>query len=101
MSRGIRPRIRAAVGCPSCGAEAGQRCVAYVLKPGKTVGKESEDVHAARWYAFMDGLARAAAAQLRLGGTVGDEPAGQRARAVARLNMGRFLPGLRRAVRGR
>jgi hypothetical protein len=54
---GIRPQIRAAVGCPSCGAAAGQRCVAYVQKPGKTVGKESEDVHAARWREWMEGRA--------------------------------------------
>lgn len=50
----IRPFIRSVVGCPACGAAKAARCVAYVLKPGRTVGKPSEDVHAARWKAFRD-----------------------------------------------
>lgn len=55
----IRPKIRAAVGCDACGARAGERCRAYVQKPGKTVGKPTEDVHMARWRAYMDGRAGA------------------------------------------
>lgn len=63
---GIRPTIRAAVGCDACGAAAGERCVAYVPKPGKTVGNPTEDVHMARWRAYMDGRARRAAAAAEL-----------------------------------
>lgn len=75
-----------------------------MLKPGKTVGKESEDVHAARWSAYMDRLAGEqyrASAQLRLGGALGAVPALVRARAVARLILGRLVPGLRAALAGR
>lgn len=56
----MRKDIRAAVPCPSCGAAAGRACVAYVLKPGKTTGRPTGDVHAARWRAYRTWLARRA-----------------------------------------
>jgi hypothetical protein len=48
----MRSWIREVVPCESCGALAGQKCRAYVKKPGKSVGKPTADVHAARWRAF-------------------------------------------------
>jgi hypothetical protein len=105
--RGVRTQIRAAVPCPACGAAVGAPCTNYTGRNTRTgaetvIGTPSPDVHAARWYDWVNGLARARhAAQLRLGGAVADGPARQRARLVARLKLGRELPGLRPAVRGR
>lgn len=50
----IRPFIRARFACEpgGCGARAGEACVAYVSKRGKTTGKPTQDVHVARWKAF-------------------------------------------------
>lgn len=59
---GRRTWIREVVACESCGARAGQLCRAYVQKRGKTTGKPTSDVHAARWRAFRDYL-RSQAAQ--------------------------------------
>jgi hypothetical protein len=73
--RGVRPRIRDAVACTACGAGAGEPCVSYTGKNGTVNGTASPDVHAARWYAWVGGFAQQRAAQLRLGGLVGDGPA--------------------------
>lgn len=53
-SRGTRPFIRDTFACEpdGCGAPPGERCTAYVPKRGKTTGRASENVHAARWRAF-------------------------------------------------
>lgn len=50
-----RPFIRAHFACEpgGCGARPGEPCVAYVLKRGKTTGKPTQDVHAARWEAYF------------------------------------------------
>ena len=52
--RGARSWIRETVACPACGARQGASCVAYVPKPGKTTGKPTGDVHAARWAAYRE-----------------------------------------------
>jgi hypothetical protein len=54
-----RSLIRAIVACEpdGCGARPGEPCVAYVPKPGKTTGRATPDVHAARWRAFRAWLA--------------------------------------------
>lgn len=51
---GIRSWVRAQAACEpdGCGAQPGQPCIAYVPKHGKTTGKPTADVHAARWRAF-------------------------------------------------
>jgi hypothetical protein len=53
MSR-IRSMIREVVACEpdGCGAQPGEHCRAYVPKRGKTTGKPTGDVHAARWRAW-------------------------------------------------
>jgi hypothetical protein len=55
MTRGgVRQFIRETTACEpgGCGAQPGQPCTAYVPKRGKTTGKPTADVHAARWRAF-------------------------------------------------
>jgi hypothetical protein len=54
IRRGTRTFIRERFDCgpDGCGAKAGQPCVAYVPKPGKTTGKPTGNVHAARWAAY-------------------------------------------------
>jgi hypothetical protein len=51
---GVRGYVRELTACEpdGCGARPGQPCVAYVTKRGKTTGKPTGDVHAARWRAF-------------------------------------------------
>jgi hypothetical protein len=58
-TRGTRPFIRDMFACEpdGCGAQPGARCIAYVAQHGKTTGKPTEDVHAARWRAFHAWLA--------------------------------------------
>jgi hypothetical protein len=61
---GRRTWIREVAACEpdGCGAKPGQLCRAYVRKRGKTTGKVTYDVHAARWRAFRAYL-RSQAAQ--------------------------------------
>jgi len=69
-TRGTRPFIRDMFACEpdGCGAQRGDRCIAYVPKRGKTTGKPAEDVHAARWRAFRAWLrSRRATAGRRAG----------------------------------
>jgi hypothetical protein len=56
---GVRGYVREMTACEpgGCGAQPGQPCVAYVAKRGKTTGKPTADVHAARWRAFRARLA--------------------------------------------
>src|ERR1700723_3809111 len=51
---GVRGYVRELTACEpdGCGAQPGQPCMAYVQKKGKTTGKPTGDVHAARWRAF-------------------------------------------------
>jgi hypothetical protein len=66
VRRGRRTWVRETVACPSCGARQGASCVAYRKVTGKTTGKPTGDVHAARWRAFREHLkeqARARSAQ--------------------------------------
>lgn len=51
---GMRSWIRQVTACEpgGCGARPGQPCIAYVPKRGKTTGRPTSDVHAARWRAF-------------------------------------------------
>jgi hypothetical protein len=53
-----RPFIRAHFACAprGCGARPGEPCVAYVPRRGKTTGKPTLDVHAARWERFFGWL---------------------------------------------
>jgi hypothetical protein len=58
---GRRTWVREAAACESCGARQGELCRAYVRKRGKTTGKVTSDVHAARWRAFRAYLREQAA----------------------------------------
>ena len=51
---GVRRYVRESVGCPACGAKAGEHCVAYRHVRGKTTGRPTGDVHAARWRAWRE-----------------------------------------------
>ena len=48
-----RTAIRATVGCPSCSAQVGEHCRAYVRGE---IGNPTGDVHAARWEAWREWL---------------------------------------------
>ena len=50
----MRSYVRQQAACEpgGCGAQPGEPCIAYVPKHGKTTGKPTGDVHAARWRAF-------------------------------------------------